>query len=212
VTRILLADDHAILRAGVREILLREIRHVTCGEAENGDDVLVLVRRNEWDLVILDIAMPGRGGLAVLGDLRKLRPGLPVLVLSVHPEEQYGKQVLKAGAAGYLNKESAPGELVRAIRTVLGGGHYLSTRMAERLATDLGPGATVDLHDALSTREFQVLCRISSGLSVGEIAQTLQLSVPTVSTYRTRILEKLGLSTTAELIRYGVHHHLDDAS
>jgi DNA-binding NarL/FixJ family response regulator len=210
MTKILLVDDHAILRAGVKEILVREINQVICGEAENAEQLLSLVRAEEWELVILDIAMPGRSGLEVLGEVRRLRPRLPVLVLSVHPEDQYGKQVLKAGAVGYLSKESAPAELVKAIRRVLSGGHYLSTRMAERLATDLGPRKEVDLHDGLSSREFQVLCKISSGLTVGEIADALGLSVPTVSTYRARILEKLRLSTTAELIRYGIYHHLDD--
>jgi two-component system invasion response regulator UvrY len=209
VTRILLADDHAILRTGVKEIVLREMRHVTCGEAENAEQVLSLVREEQWDLLILDIAMPGRGGLDVLSDIRMCRPKLPVLVLSMYPEDQYGKQVLKAGASGYLNKESAPGELIKAIRTVLAGSHYVSARMAERLATDIGPHKNVDLHDGLSSREFQVLCKISSGMTVGEIAESLQLSVPTVSTYRSRILEKLGLSTTPELIRYGIHHHLE---
>jgi DNA-binding NarL/FixJ family response regulator len=210
MTKILLVDDHAILRAGVKEILVREINQVICGEAENAEQLLSLVRAEEWELVILDIAMPGRSGLEVLGEVRRLRPRLPVLVLSVHPEDQYGKQVLKAGAVGYLSKESAPAELVKAIRRVLSGGHYLSTRMAERLATDLGPRKEVDLHDGLSSREFQVLCKISSGLTVGEIADALGLSVPTVSTYRARILEKLRLSTIAELIRYGIYHHLDD--
>jgi two-component system invasion response regulator UvrY len=128
----------------------------------------------------------------------------------MHPEDQYGRQVLKAGAAGYLNKESAPAELIKAIRKVLTGGHYLSSRMAERLAADVGLHTSVDLHDGLSSREFQVLCKLSSGRTVGEIAESLQLSVPTVSTYRARILEKLGLSTTAELIRYGIHHQLED--
>jgi DNA-binding NarL/FixJ family response regulator len=210
MSRILLADDHAILRAGVKEILVRELSKVTCGEAENAEQVLALVRAEEWDLLILDIAMPGRGGLEVLRDVKSLRPKLPVLVLSVHPEDQYGKQVLKAGAAGYLSKETAPAELVKAIRKILTGGHYLSARMAERLATDLGPQKNVDLHDGLSSREFQVLCKIASGMTVGEIASALELSVPTVSTYRARILEKLGLSTTAELIRYGIYHHLED--
>lgn len=210
MTKILLADDHAIVRTGVKEIVLRELSGLICGEAGNGEQVLDLIQAEEWDLLILDIAMPGRGGLEVLGHVRAIRPKLPILVLSMHPEDQYGKQVLKAGASGYMNKESAPADLIKAIRTVLAGGRYLSARMAERLVTDLGPQKNVDLHDSLSSREFQVLCKLSSGMTVGEIAQALQLSVPTVSTYRSRILEKLGLSTTAELIRYGIYHHLGD--
>jgi DNA-binding NarL/FixJ family response regulator len=206
--RVLIADDHAILRRGLKEILLHELDGVTAGEAENAEQTLEEVRRQDWDLVILDITMPGRSGLDVLKELKALRPRLPVLVLSMHPEDQYGKRVLKAGAAGYMNKESAPEELIKAIRKILGRGRYVSAALAEQLAFGLDQDAARDAHEALSDREFEVLRKLASGKTVTQIADDLHLSVPTVSTYRARILQKMGLSTTAELIHYAVHHHL----
>jgi len=208
VIRVLIADDHAILRRGLKEILVRELDGVSCGEAESAQQVLAQVQSHDWDVVILDVTMPGRSGLDVLKDLKSLRPKLPVLVLSMHPEDQYGKRVLKAGASGYMNKESAPEELIKALRKVLAGGRYVSPLLAEKLATDLNEDAGRPAHEILSDREFEVLRKLASGKTVGQIAEDLRLSVPTVSTYRARILEKLNLSTTAELMHYAMRNHL----
>jgi DNA-binding NarL/FixJ family response regulator len=208
VIRILIADDHAILRRGLKEILMRELDGAIWGEAENGQQVLDQVQSHDWDLLILDITMPGRGGLEVLRNLNALRPKLPVLVLSMHPEDQYGKRVLKAGASGYMNKESAPEELIKAVRKLLGGGRYVSPALAETLASDLSHDAGRPAHESLSDREFEVLRNIASGKTVTQIAKALNLSVPTVSTYRARILEKMNMSTTAELMHYALSNHL----
>jgi two-component system invasion response regulator UvrY len=210
VIRVLIADDHAILRRGLKEILMRELDSVTWGEAENGQQVLDQVQSHDWDLLILDITMPGRGGLDVLKTLKALRPRLPVLVLSMHPEDQYGKRVLKAGASGYMNKESAPEELMKAVRKLLGGGRYVSPALAETLASDLSQDTGRPAHESLSDREFEVLRKIASGKTVGQIAEELHLSVTTVSTYRARILEKMNMSTTAELMHYALRNHLVD--
>jgi len=206
--RILIADDHPILRRGLKEILVREIEGAVCGEAENAQQVLAEVQRADWDLVILDMTMPGRSGLDVLADLKALRPKLRVLVLSMHSEDQLGKRFLKAGASGYINKESAPRKLVEAIRKVLAGGLYVSPAMAERLARDLHEGAGRHVHESLSPREFEVLRMIASGKTVTQIAKELHLSVPTVSTHRSHILEKMNMRTTTDLIRYALHNHI----
>jgi two-component system, NarL family, invasion response regulator UvrY len=208
VIRVLIADDHAILRRGLQEILVREIAGTVCGEARDAYEVLAQVQREDWDLLILDVTMPGRSGLDVLKDLKALRPKLPVLVLSMHPEDQYGKRVLKAGAAGYMNKESAPEELIKAIRKILAGGYYVSPELAERLACDLSRDGGRPIHEILSDREFEVLRMIGEGKTVSQIGDELHLSVTTVSTYRARILEKLGKNTTAELMHYALHNHL----
>jgi two-component system, NarL family, invasion response regulator UvrY len=210
VIRVLIADDHAILRRGLKEILLRELDSVVCGEAEDTEQVLAQVRARDWDLIILDITMPGRSGLDALSDLRALRPKLPVLVLSMHPDNQYGKRVLKAGASGYMNKESAPEELIKAIRKVLAGGRYVSPALAEKLILDLNADAERPVHETLSAREFEVLRMIASGKTVSQIAEELHLSAATVSTYRARILEKMNMTTTAELMHYGLRNHLVD--
>ena len=206
--QILIVDDHAILRRGLKEILEREFREVRIGGAGTAEQALTQLDSETWDLVILDITMPGRSGVDVLRHLKVLRPKLPVLVLSMHPEDQYGKRVLKAGASGYMNKESAPEELIKAVRKLLSGGRYVSPTLAETLAVDLGRDDGTPAHERLSDREFEVLRKMASGKTVGQIAQELHLSVPTVSTYRARILEKMGLSNTAELIRYALSHHL----
>ena len=206
--RTLIADDHAILRKGLIEILTRDLPGVTCGEAENADVLLDQVRNHDWDLVILDITMPGRSGLDALKDLKRLRPKLRVLVLSMHPEDQYGRLVLKAGAAGYMNKESAPKDLIGAIRKILGGNRYVSPALAERLALDALDDSDRPLHETLSSREFEILRMISEGKTVGRIAEDLHLSVTTVSTHRAHILEKMRMATTAELMHYGLSHHL----
>jgi two-component system invasion response regulator UvrY len=206
--QILIVDDHAILRRGLKEILEREFRDVNIAGAGTAEQALAQLGSETWDLVILDITMPGRSGVDVLRHLKALRPKLPVLVLSMHPEDQYGKRVLKAGASGYMNKESAPEELIKAVRKLLSGGRYVSPTLAETLAVDLGRDDGRPAHERLSDREFEVLRKIASGKTVGQIAQELHLSVPTVSTYRARILEKIGMSNTAELIRYALTHHL----
>jgi DNA-binding NarL/FixJ family response regulator len=210
LNRILIADDHAILRRGLKEILMRELDDAVCGEAENAEQVLAQVESQEWDVVILDVTMPGRSGLDVLRDLKVMRPKLPVLVLSMHPEDQYGKRILKAGASGYMNKDSAPEELIKAIRKVQAGGRYVSTALAEKLAWDLSSGQERPVHEILSHREFEVLRLLASGKTAGQIAQELHLSPTTVSTYRARILEKMNMTTTAELMRYAFENHLVD--
>lgn len=206
---VLIADDHPILRNGLKEILVRQLGAV-CGEAMDAQEVLAQVQNRNWNLVILDIAMPGRSGLDVLRDLKVVRPNLPVLILSAHPEDQYGKRMLRAGAAGYLEKHNAPEELIKAVRKVLAGGRYVSPGLAEKLAFDLNEDHGRPLHETLSDREFEVLRLIASGKTVTEISEQLDLGVTTVSTYRARILEKMNLATTAELIRYALSNHLLD--
>jgi len=206
--KVLIADDHAIVRRGLIEILLHELKDPICGEAENAQQVLAQVRSQTWDLVILDVSMPGRSGIDVLSDVKREQPKLPVLVLSMHPEDQYGKRVLKAGASGYMNKNSAPEELIKAIRKALAGGRYVSPALAEKLALDLSEDLSHLPHEALSDREFEVLCMIGSGKTISLIAEELHLSVATISTYRARILEKMNMTTTAELMRYAFQNHL----
>ena len=208
--KVLIADDHAILRRGLKEILVRELDQVTCGEAEDAQQALTEVQSHTWDLVILDISMPGRSGLDLLDDLRQTQPQLPILVLSMHAEDQYGKRVLKAGAAGYMNKESAPEELIKAIRKLLAGGRYVSPALAEKLVLTLNQDAGRPVHETLSSREFEILRMIASGKTVTQIAGELHLSPTTVSTYRTRILGKMNMATTADLIRYALQTHLVD--
>ena len=210
MVRILIVDDHPILRRGLKAILVGELEGTSCGEAGNAQQVLSEVQTHDWDLVILDLTMPGRSGLDILGDLRRLRPKLPVLFLSMHPEDQLGKRVLKAGAAGYMNKESAPEELIKAVRKVLEGSVYVSPGLAVLLASDLRETAGRPIHETLSEREFEVLRMIASGKSVTEIALELRVSVPTISTHRAHILEKMNMTTTAALISYAVHNRLVD--
>jgi len=206
--RILIADDHAIVRRGLKQILAEESGMTVAGEAQNAQEVLDLVRKQAWDVVVLDIAMPGRGGLDVLKEIKPEYPQLPVLILSMHPEDQYAIRALKAGAAGYLTKESAPEELVKAIRKVLAGGKYVSASLAEKLALALEADDQKPPHETLSDREYQVMCLIASGKTVGEIADELSLSVKTISTYRARILEKMSLKSNAALTHYAVQQRL----
>jgi len=210
VIRVLIADDHAILRRGLKEILMREMEGAVCGEAKDATETLARVQEGDWDLVILDITMPGRSGLDVLKDLKAARPGLPVLVLSMHPEDQYAKRILRAGASGYMNKESAPEELIKAVRKVLAGGRYVSAALAEKLASDLSEDAGQPIDEALSDREFEVLRMIGAGKTVGQIADELHLGLTTISTYRARLLEKMNITTTAELMHYVVRNRLVD--
>ena len=180
------------------------------GEATNGAEALEKARSEACDVLVLDMAMPGPSGLDILKEVRATHPNLPVLILSMHPEEQFAVRLLKAGASGYLNKESAPEELVKAIRKVVAGGKYVSPVLAERLALDISADSNRPLHATLSDREFQVMCLMASGKTVTEIAEALSLSVKTVSTYRGRILEKMNLTTNAEVIRYAIQNHLVD--
>lgn len=206
--RILLADDHTVVRQGLKQILAEVFKNAVFGDAGNAQETLDLIGKEKWDIVILDITMPGRGGLEVLREIKKLCPRLPVLVLSVHPENQFALRVLKLGAAGYMTKESAPEELVGAVKKVLAGGRYVSTSLAETLALNLSSGSVRPLQELLSDREFQVLRLIASGRIVSEIARELSLSVKTISTYRTRILEKMRLKNNAELMHYAMEHQL----
>lgn len=208
MTRILIVDDHPVLRRGLKDILVRELTSVFCGEAANAQEALSQVQSYDWALVILDVTMPGRSGMDVLRDLKGLRPKVPVLVLSMHPEDQYATRVLKAGASGYMNKESAPEELIKAIRKLLAGGRYVSPALAEKLALDLSAETEQPLHERLSDRELEVLRMIGLGKTISQIAEELHLSVTTVSTYRARILEKMNLTNTAELIHYALRNQL----
>ena len=206
--RILLADDHTVVRHGLRQILAEEFKKAVFGEARNAQEALDLVWKENWDVAILDITMPGRSGLEVLREIKKSKPRLPVLVLSMHPENQFAVRVLKRGASGYMTKESASAELVGAVRKVLAGGRYVSNSLAEKLATYLANDNQKPAQELLSDREFQVLRLIASGKIVSEIARELSLSVKTISTYRTRILEKMGLRNNAELMHYAMQHQL----
>ncbi len=206
--RVFVADDHAVVRRGVLQILAEAPDMVAAGEASTGREVLQAVRQHDYDVLVLDIAMPDTNGLEVLNQLRTLKPDLRVLILSMYPERQYAVRALKAGAAGYLTKESAPDELIGAIRKVAQGGKYVTQSLAERLAAALGGELGKEPHETLSAREYQVLRLLAAGKTVSDIATELSLSVKTVSTYRTRILEKLDLRNTAEIIRYAFEHGL----
>jgi len=196
------------VRHGLKQILADEFKRATFGEARNAHEALDLVWKENWDVVVLDVTMPGRSGLDVLREIKKSKPRVPVLVLSMHPENQFAVRVLKRGAAGYMTKESAPAELVGAIKKVLAGGRYVSASLAEKLATYVSADNQKPPQELLSDREFQVLRLIASGKIVSEIARELSLSVKTISTYRTRILEKMGLRNNAELMHYAMQHQL----
>lgn len=208
--KILIADDHAIVREGLKQIVAETADMVVVDEATSGHEVLEKVWNNEYDVVILDISMPGRGGVDILKQLKGQKPNIPILILSMHPEEQYAVRVLKAGAAGYLTKESAPDELITAIRRVSAGRKYVSSSLAEKLAFDLERDTEKLGHEILSDREYQVMCMIASGKRVQEIAEELCLSVKTVSTYRSRVLEKMKMKNNAELMHYAIKHGLVD--
>jgi two-component system invasion response regulator UvrY len=206
--RVLIVDDHAIFRRGLKALLFDEFAGVRCGEASDAEQALHQLGKKEWDLALLDVTLPGKSGLDLLGELKAARPRLPVLVLSVHPEDQFAVRVLKAGAEGYMTKESAPEELVKAIRKILAGGRYVSPSLAERLALNVRTDLTRTPHETLSDRQYEIMCRIASGKTVTEIAGELSLSVKTVSTHRARILEKLGLKTSAQITRYAIRNNL----
>jgi len=206
--RVLIADDHPIVRQGLRQILSETPDIVLAGEAVNGQEALDQVRVGGWDILVLDITMPDRNGFDILKELKHEQPNLPVLVLSIHSEEQLAVRVLRAGASGYLTKENAPAELVKAIRKVVSGGKYISPDLAETLAFGLDVAADRPRHELLSDREFQVLQLIANGKTLSEMAEALMLSPKTVSTYRARLLEKMNLKTNAELVRYAIENDL----
>ena len=206
--RILVVDDHPIIRRGLIQIIEETYDIIVEDEASDGYEVLEKIQKKNYDVILLDLALPGINGLDVLKQIKIIKSNLPVLILSMYPEEQYAVRVLKAGASGYLTKESAPDELVMAIRKISTGGRYVSSSLAEKLAYDLSDDKNKMVHELLSDREFQVLCMIASGKTVSEIADKLSLSVKTVSTYRCRILEKMNLNNNAELTHYAFENNL----
>jgi DNA-binding NarL/FixJ family response regulator len=206
--KVLIADDHALIRKGLKQLLDDTNDMRMTGEAENGMQAIRMVDEGDFDVVLLDISMPDKHGIDVLKQLKVNHPQLPVLILSMHPEEQYALRSMKAGAAGYLNKQSAPGQLVTAIRQVASGKKYISTELAEQLADGLSQGYQELLHQTLSNREYQTLCLMASGKKLSEMAEIISLSPKTVSVYRSRLLEKMKLKNNAEAIHYAISNHL----
>jgi DNA-binding NarL/FixJ family response regulator len=206
--KILIADDHAIVRKGLSQLLCEEFSAAEIHEASNSAEILEKAQQGIWDIILLDISMPGRSGLETLKQIRDYGVKAPVLVISMHPEEQYAIRVLKAGASGFMNKDSATEELIAAVHRVLSGRKYISASLAEKLAEAMDNQGSKPAHELLSDRELQVLQLIASGKTVGDIAAEISLSVNTISTYRARILEKLGLNNSAELTRYALDHGL----
>lgn len=210
VKSILLVDDHEVVRDGVSKILNEQPATVTFGEASTGSEALRLIRKQNWDVVVLDLSLGSRSGLEVLKEIKQVRPKLPVLILSMHSEDQYARRAFKAGASGYITKDSSRDELLMAINKVIAGGVYVSPALAERLVIDLGHGTDRPPHETLSDREFEVMQLIASGKTVGEIAVLLSLSDRTISTYRSRILEKMGFRSNAELTHFAIRNNLVD--
>lgn len=208
MTRILIADDHSVVRKGLKQILMEHLGQVEVQEVEDAESLIKKVIDEEWDVVITDLSMPGRSGLDALQQIKSGFPKLPVLILSVHPEGQYALRVLKAGAAGYLNKDMATEELANAVRRVLAGRKYISPSVAEKLAVSLDKDASKLPHELLSDREFDVLKLIASGNSVTRIAEMMSLSSTTVSTYRARIMQKMGMKTNTDLTLYAMEHKI----
>ena len=208
--RMLIVDDHPLFRRGVRDLVGEAFDPVSFGEAEDAAEAAQALRAEKWDIVLLDITMPGRDGLEVLRDLKHAHPKLPVLVVSMHPEDQFGVRVLKAGGSGYLTKDKAPQVLVEAIETVRSGRKYMSPELVQQLARDVDAGGGGPRHEALSDREYEVVRMIASGRTVGDIAKELKLSVKTVSTYRSRALDKMGMNNNAELTAYALREGLVD--
>jgi DNA-binding NarL/FixJ family response regulator len=208
--RVFLADDHPIVREGLKRILSETSDISIVGEADSGKEVLRALQNQTCDVLLLDLSMPGKNGMEVLKQLRISHPYLPVLILSIHPEDQYALRVLKAGAAGYITKESAPDTLIQAIRKVQGGRRYISETVAERLASSVGKDPNKEPHELLSDREFQIFSMIAAGKKTSEIAEELHLSVKTIATYRSRIIEKMNLSSNSDLMRYAIKTGLVD--
>ena len=210
--RVLLADDHHVVRAGLRELLSGTGDITVAGEATNGHEVLERIRDADYDVAVLDMSMPGRSGIELIRLVKAERPKLRILMLSMHSEEQWAVRALRAGASGYLTKETAPDELIAAIRRIASGGAYVTPETAERLALDANRDSEAPPHTLLTDREFQVFRMIAGGASVSEVARELSLSIKTVSTHKTHIMEKMGLANAAELIRYALEHRLLDDS
>jgi DNA-binding NarL/FixJ family response regulator len=208
--RILIADDHPLVRQGLRQVLEAQDGLRVVGEAKDGDDAMALAGRLEWDVAVVDYNMPGKSGVELVKELRRRFPERPVLVLSIYPEDRYALRLLRAGAAGYLNKESAPEELVGALRKVAAGGRYVSPALGEKLALAVSGADESPLSEKLSDREYQIMWLLASGTTVRDISRQLFLSPNTVSTYRTRILKKLNVRNNAELMRYAIRHQLVD--
>jgi two-component system, NarL family, invasion response regulator UvrY len=206
--RILIADDHAVVRLGLKKILAEAFKKAFVGEATNSQEALDRVWNEPWDVVILDLTMPGRTGLEVLKEIKREKPKLPVLILSMHPEDQFAVRLLKAGASGYMTKESAPEELVGAVKKAIAGGRYVSNKLAEKLASLVARDVNAAPHESLSDREFLILRLIASGKPVSAIARELSLSVKTVSTYRARVLEKMSMANNSELVHYAFQNQL----
>ena len=210
MTKILLVDDHEVVRDGIKKIFDEQPETIVFGQAGTAVEALVLARADDWDVVVLDLSLGARSGLEVLKELNQIRPRLPVLILSMHSEEQYARRAFKGGAAGYITKDSPRTELLKAIKKVSKGGRYLSPTLAETLVFDIERGTDRPPHAALSDREFEVMKLIASGRKVTEIAGILSLSDKTISTYRARILEKMNMKTNAEIIRYAIQNKLVD--
>jgi two-component system, NarL family, invasion response regulator UvrY len=210
MTRILLVDDHPVVRQGLKQVLSGAFDPAEVGEAANAEEGLTEVRSTEWDVMVLDLTLPGANGIDLLKDLRRERPNLPVLVLSMHPPEQFARRAMNAGASGYLTKDSTPTELVRAVGELIAGRRYLNPSVIEELVMHDRQEREHRPHESLSDREYQVLRMIASGLTVSQVATRLSLSVKTISTYRARVLEKMQMKTTAELMHYGIQHGLVD--
>jgi DNA-binding NarL/FixJ family response regulator len=204
----LIADDHAAIRKGVKLILSNEFSEIEVGEAVNGSEALRIIREKKWDMLILDMDMPGRNGLDVLKQLREDGNKIPVLMFSMHPEDQIAVRALKSGASGYISKDSADTELIKAIHKILSGGKYISGEVAEQLVSQMEKPADKSPHELLSDREYQTLLLIASGKTVSIIAKELSLSTPSISTYRSRILEKMNMKTNAELTTYAIRNNL----
>ncbi len=207
--KILIADDHSVVRRGIKQILSEETDMEVLGEASNSEEVLNQLNDEEWDIIILDITMPGRSGLDCLIEIKQKKPDIKVLILSMHPEEEIAITALKTGASGYLNKDSVPGELIKAIRKISEGGRYISSSLAETILFTMDKNNfKPESHEKLSEREYQVFCLLSSGRTLTEIANELTLSIKTISTYRSRILEKMNLKTNVDLTHYAIKHKL----
>lgn len=206
--RILVVDDHAVVRHGVKQILVEHFTTSLIGEARSAEDMLREIQASKWDMVVLDIGMPGKGGLDALKELKRIQPKLPVLVLSAYPEDQLALRLLRAGAAGYLSKDSAPRDLVHATKKILEGGRFISTSLADLLAANLETSLEKPLHEQLSDREYQVMCLIAVGKSLKDIADELSVSVSTINTYRARILEKMHAKNNTELTHYAIENRL----
>ncbi len=206
--KILIADDHAIVREGLKQIVAEEKDMLVAGEAENTYELMKLLKNHSWDIIVLDINMPGKNGLEALKDIKLFYPNLPVLILSMFSEDQYGLRAIKAGASGYLKKVSAPTELVNAIRKIVSGRKYINQQLAEKLADSFNNEKKEAPHEKLSDREYQILCNIASGKSAEEIAEDLSISINTVYSYRNRILEKMSMKSNVELTKYAIQNKL----